>query len=306
MDVLIRVIPFFLLIGAGVAIARVRLIDLNGAKALSAYVFWVAFPALLLHALSSSPPPDAAFARGLGVYALAAAAPLIVAVLLGKALGWAPETRAGVGMASIGGNSTFLGMPMAISLFGAAAAVPAAAVVAIDTTFIMVVATGTLLSATGAVRRTVKLTATNPLVIASLIGAGMMFAGLQFPAPLHDALGMLRATASPVGLVALGVVIGLEFGKPAPGETAPLTTAVAFKLLLMPLSVYIALTLAGADPLLRAVATLQAACPTAVNVFIQTRTYGVWARGGAMAVVLATVVSIISLPLIGMVLERGL
>lgn len=303
MDVLIRVIPFFALIAVGVVVARAKLIDLTGARALSAYVFWVAFPALLLHALSTSPPPDATLAKGLGAYALAAAAPLVLAVIVGTFAGWSREARSGAGMASIGGNTAFLGMPMAISLFGANAAVPAASVVAIDTTFIMIIATGTLLSASGgAVRRTAVLTATNPLVIASAIGATMMFAGLHFPAPVLDALGMLRATASPVGLVALGVVVGLEFGRPAPGETAPVATAALFKLLLAPALVWLATGLVGASPLFRAVATLQAACPTAVNVFIQTRTYGVWAKGGAMAVVLATVISVVTLPLIGLLL----
>jgi predicted permease len=307
LDVLIRAAPFFLMIAAGVVIARVRLIDLAGARALSAYVFWVAFPALLIHALSSSPAPDSAFATGLGAYAVAAVVPLIVVLIVGRLLGWKAEARGGAGMASIGGNSAFLGMPMAISLFGPGAAVAAAAVVAIDTTFIMIVATATLLSAKGgAIRRTAALTAGNPLVIASIIGASMMFAGLQAPDPIHNALGMLRATASPVGLVALGVVVGLEFGRPDKGETAPVATAVSFKLLLMPAAVFAALTWVGADPILRAAATLQAACPTAVNVFIQTRTYDVFAKGGAMAVVIATVISVITLPIIGALLAAGL
>lgn len=49
---------------------------------------------------------------------------------------------------------------------------------------------------------------------------------------------------------------------------------------------------------LRATATLLAACPTAVNVFIQTRKMGVFARGAAEAVIAGTVLSALTLSLI--------
>jgi predicted permease len=305
MDVLARVAPFFLMIAAGVVAGRARLIDLAGARALSAYVFWIAFPALLVHSLAAMPRPEAALARNLGAYAVGACLPLLVPVLGGRLFGWSREARAGAGMASIGGNTAFLGAPLAVRLFGEAAAAPAAAIVAVDCTVIMIIATATVRSAAGeGWRATAKTTIGNPLVIAALIGIGLSLAGYQPIGPLNDALGFLRSTASPVGLVALGVVVGLEFGKPAKGEGAPVATAVLDKTLLAPILVFLATTLAGADPQFRAVATLLASCPTAVNVFIQTRTYGVFSRGGAMAVVLATIVAVVTLPLAGAFLTR--
>lgn len=305
MDVLLRVIPFFLLIAVGAVIARARLVDLTGARALSAYVFWVAFPALLVHSLSHAPAPDAALGLSLAAYGVAATAPLFIVLVLGRMLGWSREARAGAGMASVGGNTAFLGAPLAVSLFGAAAAIPAAAVVAVDCTIIMAVASGTLRGAAGqsSLKKTIALTATNPLVVAAVIGLAMSYARVLAPSPIDQALATLRATASPVGLVALGVVVGLEFGKPDPGETAPVLTAVVFKTLLAPLLVWLATGLVGAEPMFRSVAILLAACPTAVNVFIQTRTLNVFARGGAMVVVLATLVTLVTLPLLGALLN---
>src|SRR5688572_20868336 len=147
MDVLARVIPFFLLIGLGAAIARLRLVDLGGARALSTYVFWVAFPALLIHSLASMPPPDAAMGAGLAAYTAGATAPLVVALLVGRAAGWERQTRGGAAMASATTNTAFLGAPLAAALFGQAAVAPAAAVVAIDCTVIMALATAALRSA---------------------------------------------------------------------------------------------------------------------------------------------------------------
>jgi hypothetical protein len=305
-DVLLRVIPFFLLIAVGVVIARAKLIDLGGARALSAYVFWVAFPALLIHSLSHSPAPNARMAVSLITYAIAMGAPLVIALIVGRLLGWSREATAGAGMASIGGNSAFLGAPLAAALFGAQAIAPAAAVVAVDCTFIMILATATLrgASADGSWKRTAVLTAANPLVIAALIGLAMTFAGVIAPGPIDQALATLRATASPVGLVALGIVVGLEFGHPAEGEVRPVAVSVAFKTLLAPALVWLATGLVGADPLFRNTATLLAASPTAVNVFIQTRTLNVFSRGGAMSTVLATLVTVVTLPLLGALLSR--
>jgi len=306
MDVLARVVPFFLLIGVGVVAARTRLLDMVGARALSAYVFWIAFPALLIHSLSAMQPPDSAMAIGLAAYLVGMASPLLAIVAIGRLRGWPRQQRAGAGMASIAANTAFLGAPLAVSLFGPAAAAPGSAMVAIDCTIIMLIATWTLTHAAGeaSLRRTGLAAARNPLVIAAMTGLALCLTGYQPIGPLNDALGLLRATASPVGLVALGVVVGLEFARPAREDVAPVLTSVAFRLFLAPVLVWLATGLVGADPTFRATATLIAACPTAVSVFIQTRTLGVFSRGGAMAVVLATIVAAVSLPLIGGVLAH--
>lgn len=301
MDILSRVLPFFLLIAVGVVVARTKRIDITGARALSAYVFWVAFPALLIHSLSAMPAPDARLAQGLIAYAAGATAPLFAALLIGRALGWSREARGGAAMASVGGNTAFLGAPLAVSLFGGAAGGPAAALVAVDCTLIMALATATLrgAEAEGRTLKGLARTFQNPLVVAALIGTTMALMRVAPIGPVDKALGLLAATASPVGLVALGVVIGLEAGKPAREDIGPVTLAAAFKLLLAPALVWLAVGLTDAEPIFRATATLLAACPTAVNVFIQTRTYGLFSRGGALAVVLATLCGAVSLPVIG-------
>src|SRR5436190_3626305 len=137
MDVLARVIPFFLLIAAGAGLARTKVIDLAGARAMSAYVFWAAFPALLIHSLATMPAPEPAMALWLGAYAIAAAAPMILPLVIGRLAGWEAKTRGGAAMATITGNTAFLGAPLAVALFGAGAAGPSAAVVAVDCTVLM-------------------------------------------------------------------------------------------------------------------------------------------------------------------------
>jgi predicted permease len=90
--------------------------------------------------------------------------------------------------------------------------------------------------------------------------------------------------------------------RPSGREGAALGLIMVLKLLLAPALVWVLVGLTDATPLFRATATLLAACPTAVSVFIQTRAYGAFERGGALAVVLTTFGAAISLPILGAVL----
>ena len=308
MSVLSRVLPFFALIALGFVLGRFKKLDETVAKGLPTYVLWVGFPALLIHSLSHAPPPSLAMAGHMGVYLLAAAAPLALAPLIGHALGWSRAERSGVGMASSVGNTAFLGGPLAISVFGAQARPLAAQIVAVDFVIIVAVGVAGLQMAQGAVSpfKAMGKALTNPIVAAAAIGVALSVFQITLPAFLDQAIGLAGATGSPVGLVALGLVIGLEGRRPSRSEAMPVLVAMGLKLLLVPALVWSALNLIGAEPLFIAVATLMSACPAAVNVFIQTRTHGVFAKGAAQTVAIGTGVSIISLTVLAGLLAAWL
>ncbi|EYF01125.1 Hypothetical protein CAP_8630 [Chondromyces apiculatus DSM 436] len=281
-------------------LTRTRILQAEGVKGLSAYVLWLGFPALLIRALGTAPPPDPAMARGLLAYGTAAVALLGVTLLAGKVLRWPGGARGGAAMAGVVGNTAFLGAPFAVSVFGAEAGGLAAGVIAVDFVVLMAFAMAAMQATSGAGKLRVALTRTflNPVVAAAIVGAVLSFGRVGLPGPLARGLDMLAASASPAGLTALGAVIGLEAGRPAPGEVQPVVTAILVKLVLMPALVWVAVTLAGAPPAFRAVAVLLAGCPTAVNVFIQAREYSDFGRGAAQVVVTATLFSALTLPLI--------
>ncbi len=305
MDVLARVAPFFLLIAAGAVAARMGRIKLADTEALAAYVFWIAFPALLIHSLSHAPLPDGRLAQSMAIYAAATLLPLPLILVIGRWAGWDRQVRAGASFAAVSNNTAFLGAPLAVALFGARAAAPASALVAVDCTLILALGSGVL---AGAAHdrgwRTAALAVTrHPLVLSALAGLALAYARWLPPAPLDQALALLGATASPVGLVALGAVVGLQAGGSSREVAAPVATALIFKLMVNPALVWLAMGWIGADPFFRAIATLLAACPVAVGVFIQTRALNVFSRGGALAVVVSTIVAVASLTLLGATLR---
>ncbi|WP_425994156.1 AEC family transporter [Caulobacter sp. DWR1-3-2b1] len=295
--VLSRVLPFFLLIGAGVVLVRLRLLDEGMSRGLSAYVFWIGFPALLIHSLSRIGTPGPTLAWGLAAFAGAALAVMAGLLVLGLVLGWTREERAGAAMAGGLGNSAFLGLPVVAAVLGPEAARLAAGLVAVD--FVIVAATGIALlgwaagrSVPGSMARALA----NPIVAASLIGVGMALMGLALPGVLDRAVAAAAMSGSPVALVALGAALALRgTDDEAAPRSGPVMAAAVAKLLVLPVLTWFGLGLVGAPPTFRLGATLLAATPTAVNVFIQTRALGVFARGAARTVALTTAAAVVTL-----------
>lgn len=298
-DVLGKVLPFFLLVALGVLAVRGRLFDPRMVQGLSTYVLWIGFPALLLRSLASigRPPPE--LAAGLAAFAGVALGVMAMVWLIGRLAGWTPAERAGSAMSASLGNSAFLGLPLATSVLGAEAGRLAAGVVAVD--FVLVAALGVTLLGAAAGRSPLRALAgalVNPVVAAAALGSAMALAGLSLPAMLDSTLGLAAASGSPVALVALGATLALPGEDAAAPRTAPVIIAALAKLLALPTLTWLAVDTAGAPPAFREAAVLLAATPTAVNVFIQTRAQGVFARGAARTVALTTAAALFTLTLL--------
>ncbi len=318
LDVPQRVVPFFLLVGAGVTLSRLRLFDARMSAGLSNYVYWIGFPALLVHSLSRVGAPDRALALGLTAYGACALLVVALMAVLGAALRWTREERAGGSLSASLGNSAFLGLPIAAEVLGPEAARLSAGAVAVDFVVVAAVGVGLLGWAGGrSTWRSLMQALRNPIVLAAMTGSAMALLGLSLPGVLDRAVAAAAASGSPVALVALGVALGLT-GLPAAGvpcepsdeppppipRWTPIIVAAVAKLLVLPLLVWFATDLVDAPLAFRLGATLLAAAPTAVNVFIQTKAYSVFERGGARIVALTTAVSCVSLSVVAVLLEQ--
>ncbi|MBU4435102.1 MAG: AEC family transporter [Alphaproteobacteria bacterium] len=308
LDVLSRVAPVFLLVAAGVGLARLNVLDAAMAAGLSAYVFWIGFPALLIHSLSRIGTPGPELAWGLAAYAGAALGVMALLWGLGSALGWSRADRAGAAMSGALGNSAFLGLPVAAAVLGPEVARLAAGVVAVD--FVLVAGVGVALLA-GAAGRSAAGSAwralANPIVAAALIGVLMALLGLALPAVLDRAVAAAAVSGSPVALVALGAALALRATDPAEATPpwGPVAVAALAKLAVLPLLTWWVVGLTPAPLEFRLGATLLAAAPTAVNVFIQTRVLGVFAAGAARTVALTTALAAVTLSVVAVLLTRA-
>jgi malonate transporter and related proteins len=303
LDVFFITLPIFALIGLGWGGVKLGLLDAQVGAGLSRFVFWLAFPALLLTSMAKAPPPDTQMAGQIGVWLGVLLTMQIVARLCARLFGFTPQGRAGAALAASCGNTAFLGTAVLTSLMGPDILPLVAAFVAVEN----IVVVGTAVAAlkqSGATQlgllnmaKTIAGGLANPTSMGALIGFILSVSGIIIAPNVMRPLEMLGAAASPAGLVALGIVMA--------GLSADLTQhwratalVVALKNIALPIAMYGAFTAFGAAPNVTIAATLLAACPSAVNVFIQARQANIWAEEAATAVFVTTLVSIVGVSVV--------
>lgn len=234
MQALSITVPIFALIGLGWLGARLKLLDTRAAEGLSAFVFWLAFPALLLGSMAKAPAPDGAMAQAVGLWLLVLLGAQAVARLVGLMLRWDARVGAGVALAASNGNTAFLGTAILAGLLSPDHLGLVAAFVAVENIIAVGLAVAALRASdprgdrSEAVATTLKGLA-NPISMGALIGFGLAASGLGLAPWLARPLDMLGAAASPAGLVSLGIVIALTERGTRAEPHGPVLWAIALK-----------------------------------------------------------------------------
>ena len=291
-----QVLPFFVIVGVGWLAARTRLLDERVAEGLAAYVFWIGFPALLINALAQGAAFGIGLPKAMAAYGLCAIAILALTLIIGRLARWPERSRAAAGLAASLGNTAFLGLPLAVALFGPVAGPPAAALVALD--FVVVLSVGVFAVARAGGRsasRAALSVARNPVMVGAMVGLALGLTHTSLPPLIARPLTALAATGSPVALVALGALLGQPRRGLRRVVELPVLLAAVLKLIVFPALVYALSYALGVPPDIRRVAILLAACPTAVNVFIQAKAYNVYADGAARIVAVTTGLALLTL-----------
>lgn len=193
---------------------------------------------------------------------------------------WAPLTF---------GNTGNLGLPLAMFAFGDAGLGYAVVVFAI-----MMVISFTLgvwvVAGAGSFSRVIR----EPAMGATLLGFLFLWQDWQTPLFLTNTLELLGQIAIPIMLITLGVAIArLEIR--AVGQAAALAVA---KVVICVASAWVAADLFGLGPTAAAVLVVQVATPVAVTNYMLAEKYGADAQSVAGLVVVSTLLSVITLPLI--------
>ncbi len=304
LQTVVRVAVFFAFIAAGAVLTRLKRLSREGVDGLSAYVYWLGFPAWLIVTFTQLPRPPATVAVPLIAYVGAMITAAVIAAGAAFLLKAKRDEAMAAGAGALVNNSAFLGVPVALSLFGTEAAHLGPIVVAADFLVCFTLACAVLSLASGhGLTAALKRTAQNPTVLAAALGVILMFAGLRFPPAAEGALDLLGKSGAPVALVALGGLLGLMPDRALISFDVPRAVAVTAKLLLAPALVAGVLFLVHADPALWRICVFMSACPTAVSIFIQARVYNVWSEGAAAAVAQGTLISLVTLSALAIALQ---
>jgi malonate transporter and related proteins len=299
-DVVNLALPFFGLIFLGYLCGRLKQIPASGLAWLNFFLIYVALPALFYRILAKTPLEQIANVPFVLATTLATALAFAGAFAMAYAVRHDARVAAMAALAGAYGNIGYMGPGLALATLGAGAAVPVALIFCFDTIFLFSIIPA-LMAVTGSDRKgfaptaidVVKQIAFHPFIIATFFGA--LSAAVHFEAPLalDRLMEFLQNAAAPCALFALGVTVALRRLATLPREVPPL---MAVKLVLHPILVLLLLSAFGHFPESWVyTAVLLAALPPALNVFMIARHYETWVEEASSAVLVGTVLSVVTL-----------
>ncbi|MGB3295283.1 MAG: AEC family transporter [Phormidesmis sp.] len=290
MGVLISaVLPIAFVVLCGVWVGRTFPLDL---KTLSRLTIYALLPALVLTgvygstlALSSTVGIVVGFLLNCGVL-------YVLSRTLGYAFKLPPERRKSLVATTLLANSGNIGLPFVLFALGEAAL--ERAVVYLIASAIFIASIGPIFLKGEGVRAGLKVTFNLPVFWATLAGIALQGLAWQVPVPIDRSLELLSGAAIPMALLTLGIQLSrthLNFGLYE-------LFAACLRLLVSPVSAYGIGRLLGLQGLDLAVLVMQSAMPVAVNTLIWVTEFGGDTVRVAKTIVLSTVMSLASLPLV--------
>ena len=302
-------IPIFGIGLLGYFATRLGYFSRDNAEGLARFVYNFAVPLLLFRTLANADQVGAAHIDDgpwrlvLGYYA-----PMAIFYFLGMLVSrFAFKRDFGAqvitGFSFSYGNAILLGLPLALLTFGEKGAFPFFILLAFHALAAFTVTTIALeygrsadLSIKTKLVNMAKGIATNPIIIGIIAGAAVNRLGWAVPAPLDALAGFMQNAVTPCALFALGATLT---GYGVAGRLTQTSVIILAKCVAFPLVVWVSCRhVFGVDPLWAIVATLLAAQPVGVNIFIFAERYNTARAMATTAVFLSTTFSLLSIPLL--------
>lgn len=291
------VLPVFAIVASGYLCGALGLLGEESSDALNRFVYWVALPALLFRAMAGvdlATVLNVPFLVGFlgALLALWLLSSLLARLLFGSDLAQATLH----GMNCVLGNSGFMGIPLAITAYGAPAAVPAIVATIINAAVVPAIAITTIEFArgrsagSGVFLNLARSMATNPVLVSPLLGLAWAAGGLAMPTPLDSFTGLLGGAAAPCALFAIGLFL---VGKPQGEGRAEVGVMMWMKLIVHPaLTALMVYVIYPTDPFWAKNAVLMAALPTGSSTFVLAQAFRVYVLRTSTAILWSTILSV--------------
>jgi malonate transporter and related proteins len=302
------VAPVFGLLGLGFLAARLGYLPEAASRMIAEFAFKVAMPALLFRAmlaigtLPGSPWQLVATYAGAVVIVWIATSISTLLFLRRPAID-APA----IAMGACFGNTVMLGVPLALTAFGADAAAPVALLISIDTPMLWIIATlhmeaarrsGEAVSGSifKALRDVLFDLLRNPIVLPLIAGTLWRFTDLGIPKIADRLLELLAGAAVPTALFSLGMSLAAYEIK---GQTRTLSLIILMKMVALPAAVYaLATWVFPLPPLWTAIALLFAALPVGANAFLFAMRYERAVHSVSAAIAVSTAIAVVTIAVI--------
>lgn len=302
MAILNSMLPVFGIIALGLVLARVGFLTESLAGGLNRIVYFVALPSLLLR--------DCAHAGGISLLDARAIAAIVIPTLLVIGLAVAamrllrlegPTARAFL-VTVFFGNLTYIGLPVITHSLGSAQVserpelIESTIVVLILLNICYNVAAVVLLQPGGVKPRVLAARiATNPILLAGVVGLAFSTLGIPLPGAVELTLASLGGLAIPGALLC----VGASLLRARPGaHLAPVAVAVVLKVFVLPLAAWIFLRGFSLSPHDVLMVLVLCACPTAVASYSLAREMQADAEFTAATITASTLLSVVALTIV--------
>ena len=275
--------PLALLIALGSALAHIKFLGEAFINDLNKLAFWVALPAMIVTSASNE---IGAIRQVWMIFSVMVSATLLVSLVAwaaSYALRMPGSARGTLVQSAFRGNLAYIGIPVLANSLALTS--PANAREIMTTVVIVMVLTMAFYNilavivlqasqrstGNGSLRKTLRSIATNPLMLAGLLGLAVPLLHIRLPFFVQSALQSLGAAAVPLALLCIG---GSLVMVPFRGKIAWIIAAAVMKTAVLPLLVLLLTRLSGFDPIDQRIALVFSSCPTAAASFVMARQMG--------------------------------
>jgi predicted permease len=297
-------LPMFALVGSGYAAHRLRLLEDVSIRGLNGFVYYFSLPALLFVRVAETSITTVLDWRYVVAWLGAGLAVFGVTMLVSRlAFGYGLAVLGLRALTATFGNIGYMGFPLVLTAFGRDATLPAVLVFVSDVIVIVSLGIAVIEAGVGRAGRRWLVAKTiarglgrNPVIVASAAGGLLSVAGIPIPAGVKAFGELLGGAALPCALFALGASL---VGRLVTAHLAPVAVLVVAKLALHPLLVWLlTVHVFAVDPGWVRVAVIEAALPTAATVFVFAERYDLHVEQTSSAVLLSTLVSVMTVSLL--------
>ncbi len=296
-QILLIVLPVFLVIGLGFGIKRTGLVDGKFILQLNRLVFFVALPALLFHRIA-----HADFRASFNATLLFGLIGTIIVTFVGSYLYGLlrnyPKPRLGAFcQASSRGNLAFMGLAVVFNAYGEEGFATAGVLLGILIPLVNLLSVLVLLLSQQNTNRSISSTfwmqqlAFNPLIIASFTGILWSYYELPLPAVIDRALGIITGMSLPLALIAIGASFS---PKKLQGDIRVAGVATGIKVVVQPLIAVLTLVALGISGRELGIGMIIAGTPTATAAYIMAQQLKADAELSSSIIMLSTLCSLLT------------
>ncbi|MCL5966558.1 MAG: AEC family transporter [Deltaproteobacteria bacterium] len=272
MDILVAVLPVFLVVAIGAAARRYRFLGEPFIDTANGLVYYLLLPALLFHEISGSAFGEAFNGTLVVGGYFATVAVFLLAFFVSGRMAMTPAERGAFVQGAFRANLAYVGLPIVLNVAGRAGLAKASILLGFIVPLLNGLAVVALLLPHGAdrsvsenARRIGRQLVSNPIILSSALGIAWSFFRIPVPPLAGKTLGILSSATLPLSLLCLGGSFSFGRARAGFGKAAIAAAMKTVLLTAIGIGAYRLMGLSGED--LR-IGSIMMGCPTAVVTYV--------------------------------------